>query len=400
MARPKKKAPKRQFGSTETLPSGRVRARYSHRGKRWKSPRTFATPGQAQGWLSAEQRLIDLQAWTPPAEREKQAEAEAVTVDEALDRWIRDAGHLGDRSRDRYQHLRQKHITPYIGKVQVGELSATEVQRWVDDLRRAHGGATATTAGAYTLLHTVMGRLVDRGVLPVQPCQVRGGGTPPRAKEKVVPTAEQLAALVATMPTAYKIAVQVAAWCALRPGEWAEVRRKDIQRYPQPSVNGESQSDRVVLHIRRQAHKITGGWAYDLPKGGKTRTVEVPPHIVPLLDEQLAERSQPGPEGLVFLNTLGTQVNPNALRKPFQARADMICPGMTPHSLRHFGAVAHQHAGATLRETMQLLGHSTPQVALSYQHVAHGRMSTLAARMSDLAAPTNTDTTDDTKDDQ
>ncbi|WP_441588887.1 tyrosine-type recombinase/integrase [Corynebacterium variabile] len=140
----------------------------------------------------------------------------------------------------------------------------------------------------------------------------------------------------------------------------------------------------MVLHIDRQAHRREKSWVVGLPKGNKVRRVEVPPHIVPLLDEQLRDRSQPGPDGLVFLNTRGQQVDPANFGKRFVKWSEGICTGATPHSLRHFGAVTHQQAGATLRETMALLGHTTPAVALQYQSVAHGRMSLLAERMSAL----------------
>jgi hypothetical protein len=42
-------------------------------------------------------------------------------------------------------------------------------------------------------------------------------------------------------------------------------------------------------------------------------------------------------------------------------------------------------SGATTAELMHRLGHTTPQMALRYQHVAEGRDAEIAARLSKLA---------------
>jgi hypothetical protein len=42
-------------------------------------------------------------------------------------------------------------------------------------------------------------------------------------------------------------------------------------------------------------------------------------------------------------------------------------------------------AGGTLRELMGRLGHSTPGMAIRYQHIAEGRDAVLAHKMSELA---------------
>lgn len=55
------------------------------------------------------------------------------------------------------------------------------------------------------------------------------------------------------------------------------------------------------------------------------------------------------------------------------------------HDLRHFGGVMAAVAGATTREVMDRLGHTTSSAAMRYQHVAAGRADTLASRLSALA---------------
>jgi integrase len=55
------------------------------------------------------------------------------------------------------------------------------------------------------------------------------------------------------------------------------------------------------------------------------------------------------------------------------------------HDLRHVGAVLAAQSGATTAELMHRLGHTTPAMALRYQHVAEGRDAEIAVRLSRLA---------------
>jgi len=77
------------------------------------------------------------------------------------------------------------------------------------------------------------------------------------------------------------------------------------------------------------------------------------------------------------------QVHTNTLRRHWlKARLAAGRPDLRVHDLRHTGAVLAAQSGATLAELMARIGHSTPQMALRYQHVARGRDAEIAARMS------------------
>jgi len=55
------------------------------------------------------------------------------------------------------------------------------------------------------------------------------------------------------------------------------------------------------------------------------------------------------------------------------------------NDLRHTGATLAAVAGATLNETMDRIGHSTPNAALMYRHASEQRQPEIAARLSALA---------------
>ena len=69
-----------------------------------------------------------------------------------------------------------------------------------------------------------------------------------------------------------------------------------------------------------------------------------------------------------------------------RARREVGLPTLRWHDLRHFSATQAAHAKATMRELMAMLGHSTPNAAMRYQHVASGRLEDIAERMSEQAA--------------
>ena len=58
---------------------------------------------------------------------------------------------------------------------------------------------------------------------------------------------------------------------------------------------------------------------------------------------------------------------------------------ITIHGLRHTSATLAAQLGATLAELQARIGHSTPTLAMRYQHVAAERDAQLAARMSAFA---------------
>lgn len=116
------------------------------------------------------------------------------------------------------------------------------------------------------------------------------------------------------------------------------------------------------------------------------RDVSIPPHLIPQIQDHLERHSQRGSDGLVFPNTDGHHMHHGSLYKVYRpARAAAGRPDLRWHDLRHTGATPAAHDGATARELMDRLGHSTSVMALRYQHVAHHRPAEIARRLSLLA---------------
>ena len=115
----------------------------------------------------------------------------------------------------------------------------------------------------------------------------------------------------------------------------------------------------------------------------------VPPHIIPMIEDQLDRFVANRRDALVFPAEGGGHLQPATLyRHWYKARERAGRPDLRWHDLRHSGAVLAAATGASLAELMERLGHSTPAAAMRYQHAARGRGREIAALLSKLATVT------------
>jgi integrase len=93
----------------------------------------------------------------------------------------------------------------------------------------------------------------------------------------------------------------------------------------------------------------------------------------------------PGPDGLLFCSTDGTYLYRTTLRRHWVAARDKVgLEAFTIHDLRHTGHTLAAGTGATVKELMRRLGHSSAQAALRYQHATEDRDQGIARALSAL----------------
>lgn len=395
---------KRQFGQVTKLPSGRFRARYSDPDKRrndsgdpirYNAPHTFDTREDAEAWLTDERRLVSAGTWTPPTARAAARLERPLTFGEYAEAWLparRVKGRpLAARTRDNYQALLDLHLLPTFADVPLPSITPDMVGRW-HDLTAV--GKPTTRAHAYSLLRTILASAIDDGrITTANPARIRGGGSTERAKIIRPATLGELEQIAAAMPDHHRLMVLLAAWCALRFGELAELRRLDVDTKAE------------VLRVRRSVVRSRSeGVVRKTPKSeAGTRDVAIPPHLMPMVREHLLRHTAPGRDGLLFPATDGG----NLAHGTFYGRAAVLAQDGTVkragwgwnearrvagredlrlHDLRHTGAVLAAQTGATLAELMARLGHSTPGAAMRYQHAAAERDKEIARRLSALVS--------------
>ncbi|WP_234825607.1 tyrosine-type recombinase/integrase [Mycolicibacter senuensis] len=338
-----------------------------------KAKHTFAAQVDAEGWLAAERRKIDLGTWGA-TER-----SDGITLAKYADRWL-EQRRLRPRTRQLYRSLLDRLILPELGDVKLAKLSPAQVRAWHSEL----GTETPTrNAHAYSLLHGICATAVQDEMLDGNPCRIAKASHTSRRHQVDVLTPAELDKLAGKMPKHLQMSVTLAAWCGLRWGETSELRRKDIE------------PDCSAVHVRRAVTYRDGSIHVGEPKtSAGIRTVNVPPHIRPALKRHLKEHVGKAGEALLFTGKAGGHVRHYEYQYPWEkARAAIGKPNFRVHDLRHVGAVLAAQSGATTAELMHRLGHTTPAMALRYQHVAENRDAGVAERMSKLARPQHADET-------
>ena len=132
--------------------------------------------------------------------------------------------HLSVRTTDLYRWLLDKQLVPTLGDLALGELTPSAVRTWHTAL---NARSKSTAAKAYRLLNSIMRSAVADEVIARSPCTIKGAAVEV-PKERPIASIQEVQALADAMPDHLRIAVLLAAWCQMRPGELLGLRRRDV----------------------------------------------------------------------------------------------------------------------------------------------------------------------------
>jgi integrase len=369
---------RRTWGSVRKLPSQRFQAIYTGPDlARYRAPDTFASRLDAEAWLMRVRDAIANGTWTAahaPEDLQPSAPSpEPLSFGEYAAAWL--AGRdLKPRTRQHYQQLLDSRLLPAFAERRLDAVTPAQVRLWHASLDAQH---PTMRAHAYALLRTIYTTAVADDLVAANPCRVRAAGSTQRIKLIKPATLAELEVAVAAMPSRLRPMVLIAAWCALRFGELAELRRGDLDL------------GQGVIRVRRGVTRVGSQIVVGTPKSASgVRDVAIPPHLLPMLREHLAAHTGAAADALLFPAADGRQMSPNSLYWWwFRARKVAGRDDLRFHDLRHTGAVLAASTGATLAELMARLGHSTPSAAMRYQHAAQDRDRAIADALSALARP-------------
>jgi integrase len=360
---------KRRFGRVRKLPSGQYQARYpGPDGIDRPAPQTFKTKGDAEIWLTLKEAEIRRGEWLDP-------DAGKLPFGRYAASWIDD--HVfKPRTVELYRGLLKNHLAPAFGNVNVADIRESDVRRWRKERldagpRQSRPFGPVTVAKAYRLLHAIMSTVADDGVIRRNPCRIKGAGQEYSPERPVVPP-DTLIRLLDQVPPRYRALLLLATFASLRFGELAGLRRRAVDL------------DACTVRIDTATAELANGKLVDDdPKSrAGVRTVAFPREIVPEVRWHVERFAEPGDDGLVFVGPDGGRLRrPNFRRFWTRARDAVGVPELHFHDLRHTGNTMAAGQGASLRELMERMGHSSTRAALIYLHATHERDEAIAAGM-------------------
>ncbi|MFJ8271688.1 tyrosine-type recombinase/integrase [Streptomyces sp. NPDC094154] len=357
---------RRQFGRVRKLPSGRYQARYvGPDGLLRPAPDTFRTKRDADEWLADKQTEMRRGDWHDP-------DAGKVPFGVYAAAWVQER-ELTARTRQLYESLLRLHLEPTFGGVNVAEISPPFVRRWRADKLTAGTGPT-TVAKAYALLRAILATAVSDQMIRRNPCQIKGASTV-HTPERPTATVQEVYDLADAIQPRYRALVLMAGFLGLRWGELVGLHRRDLDL------------DHGAVRVRRAVAELNDGQReIKAPKSaaGK-RTVSIPAAIVPDIRDHLARYAESGSDGRVFVGAKGATPRRNHFNRLWRKACSQVgIKGLHFHDLRHTGNTLAASTGASTRELMARMGHSTARAALIYQHASADRDRLIADALSGL----------------
>jgi integrase len=288
-------------------------------------------------------------------------------------RWLHSRVELRVTTWQHYESVLRVHLIPRFGPVPLDRITPAMIR---DFWTAKHGVKASTATDSYRILRMVYARAIEEGLLQESPCKIKAGGTL-HSPERPTVTPEEVVKLSYELPRNVRIVPYLAAYCQLRRGEILGLERQDID------------TEKLLLHVRQSAvHLKSGKRHISEPKTkASRRTISIPPHLAPMieahLDRFVAERA----DSTVIVGRRNKEPLGGSTWDYLWhiARQEIGRPEIHLHDLRHSGATWAAGLGVPLRDLMARLGHSTPAMAIHYQHASTAHDQAVAEKLSALA---------------
>jgi integrase len=347
-------AKSRAFGTIRTLPSGRFQARYWHLGKQTSAGSAFATKADARAWLASVETDLKRGDHFDPS-------GGAVIFDAYAREWMANRS-LRPRTRETYDS-QLRHILAQFGRAELREIKPGDVRNWHGRLAKS-GLSPNTTAKVYRMFRTIMSTAVDDGLIRSNPVAIKGAAVESTIERPLL-TWDDIDRLARAIEPRFSALVWVAATSALRFGELTGLDRSRVDL-----ESGTIRVDRALAFQKGE------GPTLGPPKSDAAyRVVALPATVTNLLRTHLAEYTDAAPGSLVFTSVQGSPLL-NRYFAPFWGRAKRaagVDASVRFHDLRHFAGTVAASSGASLREVMSRMGHSSSDASLRYLKAGEDR---------------------------
>ena len=374
----KKRGPRRARGSVSRNRVGNWQVRYTDPHGQRRAAGTFQRKSDAEQALARVLTAIENNTWSVLDDTTADGlDPKKVTLRQASklyteNRVNRQGRALSWNTAAEYPRLIDRVLTALADKP-LRSITSRDIERWWSN---TYQDTPAQASKAYTHLKSVMKYALKRRWIRENPCDIEGASNYRPPVEPEIPTEVEVALMLELADQPMRTVIALAAHCGLRKGEILELRRKDLTTQEEP--DGTSwlwiNITRAVVWEGENNPKVsppkTPGSVRSLPAGKKTgaeqilleRLQEIPEHP----DTLLVSRDQAGKA-----HWGESMLNPRWRKLRAQAGY-----GGRFHALRAYHSTWYRQQGATDKETMARLGHTTSRVALRYQRTT-GRETSL-----------------------
>jgi integrase len=259
-----------------------------------------------------------------------------------------------------------------MGSYDLAQVTLPVVRQWRAE-RLAVDVGPVTVAKTYRLLRAIFNTAVDDELVRRNPCRIPGAGSE-SSPERPTATLAQVFGLGDAIGPRFRAPVLLSTFTGLRWGEAMALRGRNIDLA------------RRTVRVEASVSKVGGTLVVGQPKSAAgVRTIAIPEAIVPALRVHLRMYAEPGPDGRVFIGPKGATVRRGNWHTVWsRACAAAGVEGLHFHDLRHTGNTLAAGTGASLRDLMTRMGHTSARAALIYQHARSERDQAIAASLDDL----------------
>lgn len=350
------------FGSIRKLPSGRYQARYIYKSYPVKAPLTFDSKKAAEDWLTLQKAAIltgDL-TLNKIAYKES-AQAEDVTFNDLAGEWLEIKKKELAYSSYKQAKSKRNTLSRYFEAKTIRQIDEKAVRAFIN--AQVERVSKQTVLQYIVTLKGVLALAVDKGIItenPVKASLIPKGGTKTRADYTLEDG--ELGKLIAVSKESFRLPIYLGAVLGLRRGEVLGLKTSDLK-------DG-------VLRIRRAWGEVSEGVLdYKSTKTeGSNRDVPVPDWLVEKWNEHVSKFAV---GQVMFPGKGGVPISRDLFRSQWnKARKDAgVNPELHFHDLRGYAGTEFVKKGATEREVMALLGHTSTQVSISYQKATLSALS-------------------------
>lgn len=241
---------------------------------------------------------------------------------------------------------------------------------WYVEQTATHPGSTQP-GKAYRLARAILNTAVDDDLIGINPCRIKGAGKD-NAPERPTASPEEVARIVEAIDPKYALLVELAAYRGLRFGELAGLRRRRIDL-----LHG-------TIAIEENAVELAAGRVeFGKPKTATgQRVVALDPDLVRMVAAHLDAHVPADPDALLFTSPEGHPLRRTKIRHRWLVACKVAgVSGLHFHDLRGSCLTMAAQDGIIVAELMHLAGHSSPTVAIRYQHSTLERDRAIAERL-------------------